>query len=123
MKSETIIRGTGNIVINGHTVYLRGKSMKITEDGIYVDGVCIDQHTVHEDPSKVIKIEITGDVQSIQTGAADITVHGNVDMAKTMSGDIRCNVVENMAKTMSGSIICDSISGNCSTMSGDIIHR
>lgn len=107
MKSETIIRGTGNIVINGRTVYLRGKSMKITEDGIYVDGVCIEQHTVHEDSSKAIKIEITGDVQSIQTGAADITVHGNVDMAKTMSGDI----------------ICDSISGNCRTMSGDIIHR
>ena len=120
MKSETIISGTGRVGINGHIVHLNGKKMKITEDGIYVDGVSVEQYT---EPSKEIKIEITGNVQSIQTVSADITVHGNVDMAKTMSGDIRCNVVENMAKTMSGSIICDSISGNCSTMSGDIIHR
>lgn len=52
----------------------------------------------------IIKIEITGNVESIETE----------------SGDVRCNAVSGNVNTMSGDVTCDNIKGHCSTMSGDI---
>ena len=102
-----IINGKVVTTINGN---ISGK--------IIIDGKPLEQYNEADCPT--IKIELTGNVESIQTADGDVTVNGNVHYAKTMSGDIKCKTIEGDAKTMSGDITSDCIKGYCSTMSGDI---
>ena len=102
--ASTII-GTvsGRITYNGRTINIPQSSRLDLVDGqILIDGKPFEQYDKADCP--IIKIELTGNVEHVQTQTGDVEVHGDVHNAKTMSGDITC----------------DCIKGHCSTMSGDI---
>lgn len=102
--ASTII-GTvsGRITYNGRTINIPQSSrMELVDGQILIDGKPFEQYDKADCP--IIKIELTGDVEHVQTQTGDVEVHGDVHNAKTMSGDITC----------------DCIKGHCSTMSGDI---
>jgi hypothetical protein len=102
--ASTII-GTvsGRITYNGRTINIPQSSrMELVDGQILIDGKPFEQHDKADCP--IIKIELTGNVEHVQTQTGDVEVHGDVHNAKTMSGDITC----------------DCIKGHCSTMSGDI---
>lgn len=102
--ASTII-GTvsGRITYNGRTINIPQSSrMELVDGQILIDGKPFEQYDKADCP--IIKIELTGNVEHVQTQTGDIEVHGDVHNAKTMSGDITC----------------DCIKGHCSTMSGDI---
>lgn len=118
--ASTII-GTvsGRITYNGRTINIPQSSrMELVDGQILIDGKPFEQYDKADCP--IIKIELTGNVEHVQTQTGDVEVHGDVHNAKTMSGDIKCKVIEGDPKTMSGDITCDCIKGHCSTMSGDI---
>lgn len=101
--ASTII-GTvsGRITYNGRTINIPQSSrMELVDGQILIDGKPFEQYDKADCP---IKIELTGNVEHVQTQTGDVEVHGDVHNAKTMSGDITC----------------DCIKGHCSTMSGDI---
>lgn len=102
--ASTII-GTvsGRITYNGRTINIPQSSrMELVDGQILIDGKPFEQYDKADCP--IIKIELTGNVEHVQTQTGDVEVHGDVHNAKTMSGDITC----------------DCIKGHCSTMSGDI---
>lgn len=102
--ASTII-GTvsGRITYNGRTINIPQSSrMELVDGQILIDGKPFEQYDKADCP--IIKIELTGNVEHVQTQTGDVEVHGDVHNAKTMSGDITC----------------DCIKGHCPTMSGDI---
>lgn len=102
--ASTII-GTvsSRITYNGRTINIPQSSrMELVDGQILIDGKPFEQYDKAYCP--IIKIELTGNVEHVQTQTGDVEVHGDVHNAKTMSGDITC----------------DCIKGHCSTMSGDI---
>lgn len=102
--ASTII-GTvsGRITYNGRTINIPQSSrMELVDGQILIDGKPFEQYDKADCP--IIKIELTGNVEHVQTQTGDVEVHDDVHNAKTMSGDITC----------------DCIKGHCSTMSGDI---
>lgn len=118
--NNTII-GTisGRITYNGRTINVPQSSrMEIVNGQILIDGKPFEQYNKADCP--IIKIELTGNVERVETQNGDVTVHGDVRNAKTMSGNIECKTIEGDAKTMSGDITCSCIKGDCSTMSGSI---
>lgn len=120
-KVVTTINGniSGKIHFNNKVVKIpHGSCFEMVNGQFIIDGKPLEQYNEADCPT--IKIELTGNVESIQTADGDVTVNGNVHYAKTMSGDIKCKTIEGDAKTMSGDITSDCIKGYCSTMSGDI---
>lgn len=94
---------SGRITYNGRTINIPQSSrMELVDGQILIDGKPFEQYDKADCP--IIKIELTGNVEHVQTQTGDVEVHGDVHNAKTMSGDITC----------------DCIKGHCSTMSGDI---
>lgn len=101
--ASTIGTVSGRITYNGRTINIPQSSrMELVDGQILIDGKPFEQYDKADCP--IIKIELTGNVEHVQTQTGDVEVHGDVHNAKTMSGDITC----------------DCIKGHCSTMSGDI---
>lgn len=118
--ASTII-GTvsGRITYNGRTINVPPSShMELVDGQILINGEPIDQY--NEEDLPIIKIELTGNVESIKTGSGDVTIKGNAHNISTMSGDVRCKTIEGSVATMSGDVTCDNIKGSCSTMNGYI---
>ena len=69
-----------------------------------------------------VKVEVVGDVNSVQTGSGDVIISGNCTTFSSMSGSIKCDTVGSV-ESMSGSITANVIKGMVSTKSGKIYIR
>lgn len=99
----TSFSGKGTIIVNNGRVIVDGRD--VTPD------------------AKVIRIEVTGNVESLSVDAcATLCVNGSVGDVSTQSGDVKCGDVNGSVSTMSGDVRCGSVGGNVKTMSGDITH-
>lgn len=118
--ASTIIGGiSGNVTYNGKTINIpRGSRFEMIDGKVLINGKPFELYNEADCP--IIKIEITGNVESIETESGDVTIQGDASNIHTMSGDVRCNAVSGNVNTMSGDVTCDNIKGHCSTMSGDI---
>ena len=111
-------RNNTDVTING--VSYSGKQVSIDGRGkVIVDGVIQDGDSLVGD----VKIEINGDVETMESGAGDVTISGSCRSVQTMSGDITCGAVSGNVKTMSGYVQCGNVSGSVDTMSGNVNHR
>ena len=91
---------SGVVSINGKT--FQGHNISIGGNKVIIDGI---EQTDSEFNCQVINIEINGDVGSIHSEAADVTVSGSVTGSiKTSSGDIECGDVQGDVSSMSGDI-------------------
>lgn len=125
LHSKTVINriGGGNIIINGKSYSLKGKSMEILGDGqVYVDGVPLSDYEANYKEPPVLKIEITGSVQHIETENADIQVNGNVGEVVSKNGNVSCQTVDGNVTSKNGNVTCSVINGDCDTQNGNIIR-
>lgn len=125
LHSKTVINkiGGGNIIINGKSYSLKGKSMVINGDGkVLVDGVPLSDYEANYKEPPVLKIEITGSVQHIATDNADIQVNGNVGEVVSKNGNVSCQTVEGSVTTKNGNVACSVIKGDCDSQNGNIIR-
>lgn len=91
------------------------RNITITNGRVVIDGVD------RTPDAKDIRIEVHGDVQSIDADVCtSISVTGSAGAITTQSGDIRCGDVRGSVKTMSGDVVCSTVAGDVKTMSGDI---
>lgn len=104
--------------IYGSSIDLTGKNVSITPDGFFVDGKPIVEFDESETP--VLKIEITGNVESLTTEEGEITVNGHVGTVVSKDGDIKCRTVGGNVENKDGDIYCGKVMGNCYTKNGDI---
>ena len=71
--------------------------------------------------SKDIKIEITGDVETLRVDACNtINIKGNVGKVNNGAGDIVCGDVTGDVESGAGDIECGTINGNVETGAGDV---
>lgn len=109
----------GKITYNGKTINVPfGSRFEMADGKVLINGKPIEEYNQADCP--IIKIEITGSVNTLSTASADVTVDGDVDSVRTMSGDVHCKTIQGSVHTMSGDVTCAQIEGDCSTMSGSI---
>lgn len=121
------ISGSGNsVVVDGNRIIVNGKKVsdlnEISEKEVHI---VIEGEVSKLNVDCCEKIEVKGNVESIESGSGDIYANEVKGNAKSGSGNIECGgSIGGSASTMSGNIECGgSIGGNASTMSGNIRHR
>lgn len=110
------MKGSGRVVIDGRD--FTGNNITIRGNKVVVDGVEQSGELVGD-----IKIDVHGDVVSLNAGSGDVTISGSCGPISTMSGDVHCGDVTGNIKTMSGDVTCGAVRGSVGTMSGDIRHK
>lgn len=116
--SKTTING--KTVINGRSVSLRGQSIQITDGGIFIDGKPFEEFDDSNVP--VVKVEITGNIESLTTENADVTVNGRVGSVTSKNGNVNCQTVEGNVDSKNGNVMCATIKGDCETKNGNIMR-
>ena len=112
---------SGKTQINGRYINLTGQSVSITDNGIYVNGKPIEEFDESQVP--VLKIEITGNVESLTTENGEVTVNGRVGSVVSKNGNIECQTVEGNAESKNGNIFVTTCHGDCDTKNGNIFHN
>lgn len=104
------------ITINGKSY--SGNNIVVKNNKVIIDGV-----EATPDESKVISINVQGDVNALSVDSAQtVIVNGNTGSLKTVSGDVRCADISGNVNTISGDVKANIIKGSVSTISGDIEH-
>lgn len=108
------------VYVNGnHYTFESGGSVSVIGNKVYVNGEPVE--SLDNCTNKEVKIYITGDNNTVQTGSGDVYVNGCSNTVTTKSGDIdvRGDVIGD-AITVSGDINAKTIHGMCSSKTGDI---
>ncbi len=105
------------ITINGTSINLSGRSVTIVDGKVIIDG-----QDVTPANSKVINIEVHGDVHDICADAcSSISVSGSVGDVSTKSGNVVCTDVLGSIRTVSGDVRCHDVRGPVESVSGDVM--
>lgn len=106
------------IIINGKTI--SGKNISVSGNKVIVDG----KEVSDLEEQKVINIEVTGDIQTLQSGNGSVSVKGDVGSIETVNGDIEIEGdVKLNIKTVNGDVSCGAVGGSVSSVNGSIKTR
>ncbi len=125
IHSKTVINriGSGKIIIKGKSHIIGNASMEIDGNGnVFVNGKPLQDYEANYTEPPVLKIEITGTVQHIETENADIQVNGNVGEVVSKNGNVSCQTVEGSVTSKNGNVSCSVIKGDCDTKNGNIMR-
>lgn len=110
----------GKTRVNGRYINLTGQNVSITDNGIYVNGKPIEEFDESQVP--VLRIEITGNVESLTTENGEVTVNGRVGTVVSKNGNVNCQTVEGNVESKNGNVMCGKIMGDCDTKNGNIMR-
>lgn len=110
----------GKTRVNGRYVNLTGQNITITDRGMFVNGKPIEEFDDSQVP--VLKIEITGNVESLTTENGEVTVNGRVGTVVSKNGNVNCQTVEDNVESKNGNVMCGKIMGDCDTKNGNIMR-
>lgn len=110
----------GKTRVNGRYVNLTGQNITITDRGMFVNGKPIEQFDESQVP--VLRIEITGNVESLTTENGEVTVNGRVGTVVSKNGNVNCQTVEGNVESKNGNVMCGKIMGDCDTKNGNIMR-
>lgn len=110
----------GKTRTNGRYVNLTGQNVTITDGGIYVNDKPIKEFDESQVP--VLKIEITGNVETLTTENGEVTVNGRVGTIVSKNGNVNCQTVEGNVESKNGNVMCATITGDCETKNGNIMR-
>lgn len=106
------------IIINGKPI--SGKNISVSGNKVIVDG----KEVSGLEEQKVINIEVTGDIQTLQSGNGSVSVKGDVGSIETVNGDIEIEGdVKLNIKTVNGDVSCGAVGGSVSSVNGSIKTR
>lgn len=110
----------GKTRINGRYVNLTGQDITITDKGMLVNGRPIEKFDDSSVP--VLKIEITGNVETLTIENGEVTVNGRVGSIVSKNGNVDCQTVEGNVDSKNGNVMCTTIKGDCETKNGNIMR-
>lgn len=111
----------GKTRVNGRYVNLTGQNITITDRGVFVNGKPIEEFDESQVP--VLKIEITGNIESLTTENGEVTVNGRVGTVVSKNGNVECQTVEGNVESKNGNVIVTTCHGDCDTKNGNIIRN
>ncbi len=94
---------SGKTRINGRYVNLTGQNVTITDGAIYVNGKPIEEFDDSQTP--IIKIEVTGNVETLTTENGEVTVNGRVGTIVSKNGNVMCATIKGDCETKNGNIM------------------
>lgn len=108
------IASGSTITINGN--YVGGRSIQVDNDTVIIDGKDIKIN------DRKIEIKITGNVESVDTAAGNVSVTGDAKRVSSVSGNVKVGGMTNGGvETTSGNIeIGGDVGGSINTTSGDV---
>lgn len=110
----------GKTRVNGRYVNLTGQNITI-DRGMFVNGKPIEEFD--ESQVSVLKIEITGNIESLTTENGEVTVNGRVGTVVSKNGNVECQTVEGNVENKNGNVIVTTCHGDCDTKNGNIIRN
>lgn len=110
----------GKTRVNGRYVNLTGQNITITDRGMFVNGKPLEEFDDSQVP--VLKIEITGSIESLTTENGEVTVNGRVGTVVSKNGNVNCQTVEGNVESKNGNVMCGKIMGDCDTKNGNIMR-
>lgn len=110
----------GKTRVNGRYVNLTGQNITITDRGMFVNGKPLEEFDESQVP--VLRIEITGNVESLTTENGEVTVNGRVGTVVSKNGNVNCQTVEGNVESKNGNVMCGKIMGDCDTKNGNIMR-
>ena len=110
----------GKTRVNGRYVNLTGQNIAITDRGMFVNGKPIEEFDDSQVP--VLKIEITGNVESLTTENGEVTVNGRVGTVVSKNGNVNCQTVEGNVESKNGNVMSGKIMGYCDAKNGNIMR-
>ncbi len=110
----------GKTRVNGRYVNLTGQNITITDRGMFVNGKPLEEFDDSQVP--VLKIEITGNIESLTTENGEVTVNGRVGTVVSKNGNVNCQTVEGNVESKNGNVMCGKIMGDCDTKNGNIMR-
>lgn len=110
----------GKTRVNGRYVNLTGQNITITDRGMFVNGKPLEEFDDSQVP--VLRIEITGNVESLTTENGEVTVNGRVGTVVSKNGNVNCQTVEGNVESKNGNVMCGKIMGDCDTKNGNIMR-
>lgn len=116
--SKVVINGKTRV--NGRYVNLTGQNITITDRGMFVNGKPIEEFDESQVP--VLRIEITGNIESLTTENGEVTVNGRVGTVVSKNGNVNCQTVEGNVESKNGNVMCGKIMGDCDTKNGNIMR-
>lgn len=111
----------GKTRVNGRYVNLTGQNITITDRGMFVNGKPLEKFDDSQVP--VLRIEITGNVESLTTENGEVTVNGRVGTVVSKNGNVECQTVEGNVESKNGNVIVTTCHGDCDTKNGNIIRN
>ena len=111
----------GKTRVNGRYVNLTGQNITITDRGMFVNGKPLEEFDDSQVP--VLRIEITGNVESLTTENGEVTVNGRVGTVVSKNGNVECQTVEGNVESKNGNVIVTTCHGDCDTKNGNIIRN
>lgn len=116
--SQINFHGNGKTVINGKVYENISGQMTITDKGVFVNGKPIEEY---KEPI-VVKIEVNGTVESIESENADVTVNGTAGSVLNKNGNIRVrNGVTGNVESKNGNIfVSGGVGGDVTNKNGTI---
>ena len=121
MKIISKVTINGKTRVNGRYVNLTGQNITITDRGMFVNGKPIEEFDDSQVP--VLRIEITGNVESLTTENGEVTVNGRVGTVVSKNGNVNCQTVEGNVESKNGNVIVTTCHGDCDTKNGNIIRN
>lgn len=110
----------GKTRVNGRYVNLTGQNITITDRGMFVNGKPLEEFDDSQVP--VLKIEITGNIESLTTENGEVTVNGRVGTVVSKNGNVNCQTVEGNVESKNGNVMCGKIMGDCDTKNGNLMR-
>lgn len=110
----------GKTRVNGRYVNLTGQNITITDRGMFVNGKPLEEFDDSQVP--VLRIEITGNVESLTTENGEVAVNGRVGTVVSKNGNVECQTVEGNVESKNGNVMCGKIMGDCDTKNGNIMR-
>lgn len=110
----------GKTRVNGRYVNLTGQNITITDRGMFVNGKPLEEFDDSQVP--VLKIEITGNIESLTIENGEVTVNGRVGTVVSKNGNVNCQTVEGNVESKNGNVMCGKIMGDCDTKNGNIMR-
>lgn len=110
----------GKTIINGKVYENVSGTMVINDKGVFVNGKPIEEF--QEAP--ILKIEISGSVESVSSENADVTVTGDVRTVNSKNGNIHVgrDVLENVESKNGNIHIKGKVMGDVTTKNGNISY-
>ena len=118
--TKTIIRQTGKIYIDGKTYSNIKGTMEITDRGVFVNGVPIEEY---KEPT-VINLILEGNVDSIIAENGDVTVNGDVGSIESKNGNVSVKgTIKGNVESKNGNVtIAGDVKGDVNAKNGNVIY-